>query len=560
MQRFSYLTVIPAGIALVTDAKLNNIVRRRKQCETMFVNEPFPNKRYHPKGMQLKSPRFSICKYFSSLLHPNTRRFIGSDLQVYFSCLVLFLIPSFALAIDFGSLVKSIKDGLQQRSPSVQQAPKSTQEPKATQTPTAQGNLGFGAKMTETYCKELFSIASISKKTPIDQSLVSEEFHLSPKDFFDAFMGALDANQGFTSYAFPSLAFYQNEFESDKVNVLFNLMLSYPSAQYTAALIAESRKTSNMPQYDHQAKIDATVALAIMHFGMQDKSKSPLRWKELVNALQHEEHYTSYVLRARLMKSGETGPVDLQRAVDLLLNANGLRNKYQEEQHLRSMSARNYQTLSNQTLYEILAANPAQAKRGFLPQFMQQYSSIKNSPNLAPELQAKLGPPLQLIEQASSSAAQKAGSMLNRATDASRLKAEKAALDSSLKTRTSDSESINIDARAMASLARELEKVNKLDEEQKKQFAGALKDAHESGDRAIGMMPTMITTMMNLILQRGIGAAPAIIPYAKKFQAYSDNACTVVSRWDQAAHVTQTPIDQDPESRTNLSALVAEGL
>lgn len=467
----------------------------------------------------------------------------------------LLLAPSMSFAADFGSLLKSLQDSIQKK---VQPPPANvTTAPQGGQ--TAQSSGGFGAKATESYCRNLFSVAAISKKTPVDESLVSEEFNVSPKDFFDTIRAALDAKPGFTSYTFPSPSFYQNEFETDKINVLFNLLLSYPSPQYAAALISEARKQPNTPQFDPQVRVDAIAALAILHFRMQDKLKKPDRWKDLVNALAREEHYTGYVIRARLLKSGELGQTDVNEAIRYASDANGLTTKYRQDNGYRTFSTRNYAITSNQTLYEILAANPAQAQRGFMLQFVRMYEGARNAPNLAPELQAKLGPELGRIEQASRSAAKKAGELLTGATEASRIKAEKAALESTLRTRTSDTSDVNVDIGTMATLAHEMEKVDKLDDVQKQRFASALQDAHESGDRAVAMMPRMLEAMLSLVMQRGIGAVPAMVPYALKLQTYSDNACTVISRWDHAAQVTNTPMGQDADSRSNLASLVAKG-
>jgi hypothetical protein len=84
-------------------------------------------------------------------------------------------------------------------------------------------------------------------------------------------------------------------------------------------------------------------------------------------------------------------------------------------------------------------------------------------------------------------------------------------------------------------------------------FADALKDAHESGDRAVGMMLPMMNAVMGVMMQRGMEALPAVVPYARRLQAYSDNACTVISRLDHAAMVTGTPSDQE---RTGLASLM----
>ena len=110
----------------------------------------------------------------------------------------------------------------------------------------------------------------------------------------------------------------------------------------------------------------------------------------------------------------------------------------------------------------------------------------------------------------------------------------------------------------MAEITRQLERLTKLDDNQKKIFASALADAHESGDRAIGMMPLMLSTLMNLLSQRGFGAMPAFAPYARRLQTYADNACTVISRWDNAAQVTATPLGEESDSRSGLASLVSD--
>ena len=426
--------------------------------------------------------------------------------------------------------------------------------------PTQSGSAGkqeVGATATGSYCKNLFSIASINNKAPIDEAIISEEFKLSPKDFFDEAFKALYPRPKFSSYTFPSTDFYQGEFETDKINVLFNLLLSYPSSQYAAALISESRKTSKMPQYDHQAKIDATAALAILHFYMKDKSISPNRWKDLVNSFRNEEHYTANVIWARLLKSGEMGSTDVSQALSLAKKAGELSYTYSHDSGYRTMSKRNYQFNSHQTLYEILVSNPALPQRSNYDQFIQKFEANKNGPGLDPEIKAKLTPELDAIDKSSKSAVNKAEEMLGAAKKVSLAKAEKGSLDSALRTRTSDStEEANIDEHAMAAIARQFEHINKLDENQKKLFSSALVDAHESGDRAIAMMPTMMLAMMNLMM-KGFETMPTILPYSKRLQKSSDDACTVISRWDHAAEVIGQNTDDD---RSSLAALVADSV
>jgi hypothetical protein len=430
--------------------------------------------------------------------------------------------------------------------------------PKAGQTisPEKQGQASFGAKATENYCKNLFAVAAINKRGPVSTALVSEEFNIEAANFYDEADNALKAEPGLVSYAFPSPSFYQGEFETDKVNVLFDLLLSYPDPKYAAALIAESRATQNQPQYDHQAKVDATAALAILHFRMQDKSKSPGRWKELVASLKKEEHYTSNVIWARLLKSGEMGSTDVTQSVTLAVEANGLRSKYSSGNGYKTMSPRNYTITSNQTLYETLLANPTNSQRRYFDQFMQKYAAIKKSSDPVPELKAQLGPGLAAIEKASSSAARKAMTMLSGATDAGNITAQKASLDSATKTRISDSSVVNADLRTLAAVARQMEKVGKLDERQKEIFADAMKDAHESGDRAIGMMMPMMNAMMGVMMNRGMEAMPAVIPYAQKLQSYSDSACSVFTRLDNAAMV-KGAARPDPERSGAMESMLA---
>ena len=128
-------------------------------------------------------------------------------------------------------------------------------------------------------------------------------------------------------------------------------------------------------------------------------------------------------------------------------------------------------------------------------------------------------------------------------------------MDSATRTRVSDSSDVNADTRALAAVARELGKIDKLSENQKVILADAMKDAHESGDRAVSMMGPMMNAMMNVMMQRGMEAMPAVLPYAKKLQDYSDNACTVVSRFDHAAMVKGAPAE--PE-RKELASLVGK--
>lgn len=470
--------------------------------------------------------------------------------------LSLFLIASSISGAHAQLNLDAFKNALQQLQGRIQNNnSKSNLSNDQPSSPTDQ-KASFGASATESYCRNMFALASISKEKPLDTSLVKDEFNIDPQDFFDAASASLGENPGKTSYMFPSPDFYKGEFETDRVNVLYNLLLSYPSPLYAAALVAESRASPQTPQYDNQAKVDALAALAILQYRMQDKTNLPNRWRELVTSIQKEEHYTNYVFIARALASGELGTVNPREAIDYYYDASGLRGKYSSGNHIKSMSERNQGIANSQTLYEILVAHPELIKIGFNAAFLQQYQAGRNAAKLAPELQARLGPELNRIRQASQSASRKALEMLASATEASKLKAEKVSLDSAMRTRVSDSTDANVDTNTMAAIARQLEKLTKLDESQKKQFASALADAHESGDRAIMMMPLMLTSMMNLLTQRGMGAMPAFTPYARRVQAYADNACTVISRWDNAAQVTATSTGSAAESRSSLAALV----
>lgn len=459
-------------------------------------------------------------------------------------CVLMLPLATQVSAQSFGDFLNALKNATQQPG-----QPSGSVQVSGTKSQTAQANSpGFGARATERYCKNLFSVASLESRGPVSESLVSEEFNIDPMNFYDEVVKSLDAKPGSTSYAFPSPDFYRGEFETDKIDVIFDLLLSYPSPKYAAALIAEARSTSNQPQYDHQAKVDAIAALAILHFRMQDKSKTPGRWKELVASLKGEDHYVANVIWARLLKSGEMGTTDVGGALQLAVEANGLRNKYSTEGGYRKMSSKNYQIISNQTLYETLLANPNHPQRRNYAQFIQKYESIKNATDPVPELKAQLGPGIAAVEKASKSAAEKANLMLLDAKEAGNINAQKASLVSATRNRVSDSSNVNTDIRTVAALARQLEKVEKLDDNQKKLVGESLSHAHESGDRAISMMGPMMNAVMNIMMQRGIEAMPAILPYAKKLQSYSDGACSVVTRLDHAAMVKNVAVDQDRRS------------
>lgn len=452
-------------------------------------------------------------------------------------------IPTRSNALDFDKLLKKLNQQQGANTSGTQQA----------SVPSNSGKQSSGTSLTENYCRQSFSMAGVGKKNKVNQSVVLDEFNLAaPGDFFDAYLQASSE----PSFAFPNRRFYQGEFETDRINVLYDLVLSYPSSLYLAALITESRKDHNSPQYDHQAKVDALAALTIIHYYMKGVSKEPDRWKQLANKLQGEEHYTARVITARLLASGEMGTKDPDRALTYASEANNLRQKYSSEQGYRTMSSRNYAVTSNRTIYDVVVANPRSQQARYFTQFAQQYGAALKNPVLAPELEAKLGPGLRSIEKSSESAARKASEMLTGAQQLSLLKAEKNSLDSATRNRVTDSPAdVNIDDKTMLSITRQMEKLTTLDDRQKKQFAAALADAHESGDKAIGMMPVMMSSIMSLMMQRGMEYMPAIIPYARKLQYHSDNACSVFSRWDQAAQVTKSTEDT---SRNSLAALVSE--
>lgn len=459
---------------------------------------------------------------------------------------IVIALPGSASALNLGKMLKEALQG-EGGEKGAQQTPQG-----ASGAPTSTKSQSAGAYLTQSYCSNLFSLAGISNKNKADENLVLEEFNLgAPGDFFDAFTNSV----GYKSYTFPSLKFYQGEFETDKVNVLYNLLLSYPSHQYAAALIAESRKTHESPQYDHQAKVDALAALTMIHFYMRDKSKSPNRWRELATSLQREEHYTAQVITARLLKSGEMGVVDPTKAITLAREANDLRGKYSREQGYRTMSSRNYAIRSNLTLYETVVANPQNSQSRYFTQFVQQYELGLKNQAVVPEVEAQLAPGLKAIEKASKSAAEKAKDVLAAARQGSTLKAEKVSLDNAMRSRTSDStDDVNIDDRTMKALTRQLETLTSLDDKQKQKFASALSDMHESGDRAIGLMPAMMSAVLSQLNRYGLGGMPAILPYSMRLQAHSDAACSVVARWDQAAQVTGASNDSE---RSQLASFVS---
>lgn len=457
--------------------------------------------------------------------------------------LFMLLAAPVASAQGFGDLLKALTVPQAQRPPIGAQ-----------QSPISQGQPGFGAKLTENYCRNLYSVASMEAQGPINENLISEEFNLDPKDFYDEFFKAQDAKPGYASYAFPGLAFYQNEFETEKISVIFDLLLSYPSPKYAAALIAESRATPGQPRYDGQIKADAVAALAMLHFRMQDKSKSPSRWWELISSLQNEEHYTAYVIWARLYMSGEAGTRDATKAIMLSREANGLPGSYRQNRDLgKKMSAGNYAVTSNQTMYETFVANPNHPDRVYYADFLRKYGKVPGT--TLPEVQAQIVPGLAAIEKSSRAAAASARLMLTKASEAGNINAQKASLDSALRNRVSDAPDYNSDQRTMAALARELEKLDKLDASQAKLLGDAMNYSHETGDRAVSMMVPMLSVAMNVMMNRGMEALPGLMPYAKKLQLYSNGACSVIARIDHTVMVKKlTPVD--PE-RSGLASMVA---
>ena len=70
------------------------------------------------------------------------------------------------------------------------------------------------------------------------------------------------------------------------------------------------------------------------------------------------------------------------------------------------------------------------------------------------------------------------------------------------------------------------------------------------------MMGPMMNAIMSVMMNRGVQAAPAFIPYSRKLQSYTDRACTVISRLDHAAMVKKLPA-AEPE-RSGLASMMAE--
>ncbi len=451
---------------------------------------------------------------------------------------------------DFLNQLKSLKNQGQQISdPPYNQA---TQSFSAGQSNT--GSKGIGAKLTEKYCKSLFSISGIDAKGVASDSLILEEFNIEPRDFFDQFVASTDATPGYTNYTFPGLHFYQNEFETDRISILYNLLLSYPSPRYMAVLIEQAKAMPGSARYDHQAKVDAVAALAMLHFKMQDKSKSPNRWRELVASLAVEDHYLAKVITARQFKSGDLGVVNVDKAISLAAEANNVRHSAMGEQ--KTISPRNYALTSNRTLYETVVANPNNSQSRYYAKLVQNYARTQSMTAPPPEAKAQLESGLRTIESASSAASQKAVALLSSVEKSGGLQAQKSSLESALRTRVSDESNVNADQRALAALARQMEQVDRLNADQGELLKQAIGHAHESGDRAVAMMPIMMSVMMSTLMQRGVEYVPTLIPYTRKLQAYSDAACSVVARLDHVTMVKRlTNVEAD---RGGLASLVAE--
>ncbi len=415
------------------------------------------------------------------------------------------------------------------------------------------GNAGSSASLTENYCRNLFSVASMEANGPVDEKLVSEEFNIEAKDFYDEVIKVRDAESGFSSKAFPSLGFYKHEFETDRVSVLYDLFLAYPSPKYAAVLINIARLQPNQPRFDAQERTDARMALAMIHYRLQDKSKSADRWKELVLSTKNEEHYLSKIIWARLLAYGETVPKDVSTSIGYVRETFMYAGQYSERGSRKKMSIRNSGAKANETLYDILNANPQHPYRQFNLSFLQTYDQAARVKDGWPEVKAQLGPGLAEVERTSSAAALKATQILGSAKSAGNIKAQKTSLDSATRTRVSDAPDYNADMQTLASLARELGKIDKLNDEQVKLLVDATKLAHESGDRAISMNAQMIGVTMDVLNRRGMEAMAGVIPFIQRIQSYQDSACSVVSRLDHAAMVKKVvTLEPDRSGLANL--------
>lgn len=424
------------------------------------------------------------------------------------------------------------------------------------QTPQSSGKPNTPASLTERYCRNLFSVAALESNGPIDERLITEEFNVEPKDFYDEATNASIAKPGFSSYAFPSLSFYKSEFETNRINVLYDLFLTYPSPKYAAALINISKLKPGQPRHDRQEVVDAKVALAMIHYRMQDKSKSSTRWRELLTEIQSDEHYLGKVIWARLYASGEAGQKDTSKSIGYIREAFMYPHQYRESGSRKTMSNRNYGVRASQTMYEVFRENPNHPYRQHNLAFLQRYEQAASFKDGLPEVKAQIGPGLAEVEKSSAAAASKATLILSNATTAGNIQAQKTSLDSAMRTRLSDTADYNADTQTLATLARQLEKMDKLDDAQTKLLGEAMKHAHESGDKAISMGAQMLGVVMDVMNRRGIEAMSGVAPFAQRLQSYQDSACSVVSRLDHAA-MTKKAVPVEPE-RSGLAAMMAE--
>lgn len=471
---------------------------------------------------------------------------ISSQFGRYAIASVVIFSVNCANAQGIGDLFKSLSN--------IQLPGQSAQQQQPAQLASSKSN--SPASLTERYCRNLFSVASIDANGPVDERLISEEFNLEPANFYDEVIKSSRAQPGFSSYAFPSLDFYKNEFETSRVNVIYDLFLTYPSPKYVASLINITKLRPGQPRFDPQEQSDARVALALIHYRMQDKSKSTDRWKELLQSMQNEEHYLAKVIWARLYASGEAGSKDVTKSISSIRETFMYPSQYRERDSRKTMSNRNYGIRANQTLFEVLQANLNHPHRQYNLSFLQKYEQAASFKDGLPEVKAQIGPGLADIEKSSTAAANKATQILSNATAAGNIQAQKTSLDSALRTRVSDSSEYNADTQTLATLARQLEKIDKLDDAQTKLLGDALKHAHEAGDKAISMGAQMLGVIMDVMNRRGMEALPGVVPFTQKIQSYQDSACSVVSRLDHAAMVKKA-VPVEPE-RSSLALMMVE--
>jgi len=135
---------------------------------------------------------------------------LGNTFQRIASASILLTCVNSVSAQGFDSLLKSL---------SAIQIPAQNAQPAR----QSSGSTSSSASLTESYCRNLFSVASMEANGPVDEKLVSEEFNIEAKDFYDEVVRVRDSPTGFSSKAFPSLAFYKHEFETDRVTVLYDL-------------------------------------------------------------------------------------------------------------------------------------------------------------------------------------------------------------------------------------------------------------------------------------------------------------------------------------------------